>query len=133
MENVIANHIKWIDFGLSIFNDGKIKTNLCGSVSYAAPEVYSRRYKGFASDIWSLTVCLFGMVLGFFPYQQANFDDWRFEKAYNSDAIVNKILSFYEKYGNYLVIVRTFYFGYSESKKINSLMKRLLISDFSLF
>ncbi len=35
-------------------------------------------YNGFVSDIWSLGVCLFAMVSGFFPVQKAAEQDWRF-------------------------------------------------------
>ena len=41
---------------------------MCGSKSYAAPEVLaSRGYAGFAADMWSIGVCLFAMLSGFFP------------------------------------------------------------------
>ena len=66
LENCLINsrnHIKWIDFGLSIETSAnKILKTFCGSQSYAAPEVWERNCVGFSSDIWSLTVCLFSMI-----------------------------------------------------------------------
>jgi len=57
---------------------------VCGSKSYAAPEVLSATalggYDGFACDAWSLGVCLFAMVSGFFPLDEASTNDWRFAR-----------------------------------------------------
>ena len=38
----------------------------------------ARRYDGFIADVWSLGVCLFSMLAGFFPLSEANAKDWRF-------------------------------------------------------
>jgi len=37
-------------------------------------------YNGFAADVWSLGVCLFGLASGFFPVEEASPRDWRYEK-----------------------------------------------------
>ena len=56
---------------------------LCGSKSYAAPEVLSGfGYDGPPVDVWSLGVCLFGMLAGFFPLEEANSSDWRYARAH---------------------------------------------------
>jgi len=54
-------------------------------MSYAAPEVLaSAPYDGFLADVWSLGVCLFGLVAGFFPVERAKADDRRFEELTRS-------------------------------------------------
>ena len=56
-------------------------TQFCGSRSYCAPEVMARLgYNGYLADVWSLGVCLFGLVSGFFPVDEASPRDWRFER-----------------------------------------------------
>ena len=56
-------------------------TQFCGSRSYCAPEVMARLgYDGYQADVWSLGVCLFGLVSGFFPVDEASSRDWRFER-----------------------------------------------------
>ena len=56
-------------------------TQFCGSRSYCAPEVMARLgYNGYTADVWSLGVCLFGLVSGFFPVDEASNRDWRYER-----------------------------------------------------
>merc|ERR1719231_2016863 len=95
LENVLLNEqgvIKVIDFGLSHVYpraaDGSVDRSkrlhdVCGSKSYAAPEVLANTphgYDGYAADLWSLGVCLFAMLAGFFPLDEATANDWRFPK-----------------------------------------------------
>jgi len=83
--------VKIIDFGLShqytkrangSYDRSKPLTEVCGSKSYAAPEVLdgSTGYDGFDADMWSLGVSLFAMLSGFFPLDEATAKDWRFAK-----------------------------------------------------
>ena len=61
--------------------DSKLLTSFCGSRSYCAPEVMAGHgYNGFVADVWSLGVCLFGLVSGFFPVEEASARDWRYER-----------------------------------------------------
>jgi len=104
LENVLLNSdgvVKLIDFGLShiypramdkSIDRSKPLFDVCGSKSYAAPEVlgvdkkYGRGYDGFAADVWSLGVCLFAMVSGFFPLDEASGSDWRYNKLRDEQA-----------------------------------------------
>jgi len=95
LENVLLNEqgvIKIIDFGLSHVYpraaDGSVDRtkrlhDVCGSKSYAAPEVLANTpqgYDGYAADMWSLGVSIFAMLSGFFPLDEATGNDWRFPK-----------------------------------------------------
>lgn len=78
LENIrydcITGHVKLLDFGFATFyNENLLNTN-CGSPCYAAPEIYDNKpYIGPASDIWSLGVCLFGMVTATLPFDGVDF------------------------------------------------------------
>ena len=39
-----------------------------------------RGYDGFPADVWSCGICLFAMLAGFFPLDEASGSDWRFER-----------------------------------------------------
>ena len=80
LENCLldANNIcKIVDFGFSTaFRPGQRLKTFCGSPSYAAPEIISRKpYYGPPVDVWSLGVLLFGMLSGYFPFQGDTADD----------------------------------------------------------
>lgn len=82
--------VKLADFGLShTFDADATHTNLrgvTGSKSYMSPEVLqgrSHKYDAFRADAWSVAVCLFAMVLGFFPYRTADRIDTRFTRNYD--------------------------------------------------
>ena len=94
LENVLLNSagvVKLIDFGLShvypvdpttrVVDRSKPLRDICGSKSYAAPDVLAGQgYDGYAADMWSLGVCLFAMLSGFFPLDEASHQDWRYGK-----------------------------------------------------
>ncbi len=76
---------KLIDFGLAhVYREGDspILTSCVGSKSYCCPNVFKGRYNGFSCDVWSIIVCLFAMISGFFPYECASTYDWRFTKIF---------------------------------------------------
>ncbi|KAL3895806.1 MAG: hypothetical protein SGPRY_013423 [Prymnesium sp.] len=120
LENALLTEqglVKLIDFGLShlYFIDpatGQADrsvpiTGYCGSKSYAAPEVLTGRgYDGYSADIWSLGVCMFGLLNGFFPVDEAKPTDWRFQKLCRSQELgkssVTTILAWYKKTPSHL-------------------------------
>ena len=79
LENVLLtgdDRCKLCNFGLAHAYprgpDGEVQraplTVVCGSKSYAAPEVLAGfGYDGPSVDVWSCGICLFAMVAGFFP------------------------------------------------------------------
>lgn len=83
-----------VDFGLSHtfeVNESMAKhmQDCVGSLSYCPPEVLARRpYDGRSVDMWCLGVCFFAMLAGFFPFEKASYEDWRFRKYGDVDAFV---------------------------------------------
>jgi len=117
LENVLLNDqkvVKVIDFGLAHQYEldpstGAVRRcliqGLCGSKSYAAPEVLlhgrGQGYDGFQADVWSLGVSFFGLLNGFFPLEEAKESDWRFQKLQKAQQLnqssVTTILGWYKK------------------------------------
>ncbi|KAG5187338.1 kinase-like domain-containing protein [Tribonema minus] len=64
--------IKVTDFGLSNITSqkyGDMFFTVCGTPHYASPEVLSRiQYNGPLSDIWSLGILLYVMLMGYLPF-----------------------------------------------------------------
>ncbi|RGB42124.1 kinase-like domain-containing protein [Rhizophagus diaphanus] len=62
--------IKLTDFGLAKFIDkSPILTARCGSEEYAAPELMSgKHYDGRKTDLWSLGVILYALLVGYLPF-----------------------------------------------------------------
>lgn len=82
-ENILLGEndvVKIADFGFSkAFVDDGIALTMqtrCGSVNYIAPEVLSdaRGYNGSKSDIWSMGVILYVMLVGYLPFDQPSID-----------------------------------------------------------
>jgi serine/threonine protein kinase len=73
--NVTTGSVKLLDFGFASFysSEQALKTN-CGSPCYAAPEIYDNTpYDGALVDVWSLGICLYGMVVGALPFDGPDF------------------------------------------------------------
>jgi len=93
LENVLldaADNCKVCDFGLAHQYERSVDKELqltklreiCGSKSYCAPEVLQGHgYDGFPTDVWSCGICLFAMLAGFFPLDEASGADWRYERV----------------------------------------------------
>ena len=76
-QNILVStfpHIKVCDLGLcESMVDGKPIDNFCGSPCYCSPECLFRiKYDGRISDIWSLGVLLYTMVVGDTPWSTTN-------------------------------------------------------------
>jgi len=110
LENVLLDHhdqCKVCDFGLAHEYAPDAKTDsvlheICGSKSYCAPEVLKGHgYEGFPTDVWSCGICLFAMLAGFFPLDEASGSDWRFERVKMSAAqghsTTRTIFNFYDR------------------------------------
>lgn len=64
------NKVKLADFGFAQkFNSLQSSSDKCGSLMYAAPELFKSPYVNpFQTDIWSLGATFFYMITGQFPY-----------------------------------------------------------------
>ncbi|KAI9350715.1 kinase-like domain-containing protein [Obelidium mucronatum] len=66
-----------LDYGFGTFYSPKFKQHSsCGSPCYASPEIYLHKpYRGPEVDVWSLGVCLYGMIASKLPFEKDSFDD----------------------------------------------------------
>ena len=112
--------VKLIDFGLchlySCDSHGRLDCSrpvrgFCGSSTYAAPEVIrGGEYDALAADMWSLGVCLFGMLNGFLPVDRAAPGDWRYDRMLKAQGSksgrwsVVQILSWYRKSATHMSV-----------------------------
>jgi len=77
LENLLLDDngtVKIIDFGFStIVPPGKKLKIFCGTPSYMAPEIVSRKeYSGFCADVWAMGVLLYALLCGSFPFRGQN-------------------------------------------------------------
>lgn len=75
-ENLLLDRnyrIKVSDFGFATKFSGQDLETYCGSYAYAAPEVIlGTPYDGEKSDIWSMGVILYAMVVGRLPFKDSD-------------------------------------------------------------
>ncbi|KAJ6248613.1 kp78a-related [Anaeramoeba flamelloides] len=97
LENLLITDekkLKIIDFGLSNFSEkGELLKTHCGSPSYTAPEIFSeQKYDGFKSDIWSLGVLLYALLVGKLPFISKN-PKFLYEKIITGSFLIPNFLS----------------------------------------
>ena len=74
MENILIDddlNVKLIDFGFSICVPSTQRLKIfCGTPSYMAPEIVAKKeYLGPPTDIWSLGILLFTLIVGHYPFR----------------------------------------------------------------
>lgn len=98
LENIMLSSnysIKLIDFGFAKRKEEGLISEITGTSYYAAPECYQGKLKGYdgiSSDIFSLGVVLFVLVLGYFPFEKPSLSDHRFKCIIKKD-----FLNFWKK------------------------------------
>ncbi|KAJ0985002.1 hypothetical protein J5N97_003358 [Dioscorea zingiberensis] len=91
-ENLLLDsegNLKVSDFGLSVLRKpGALLSTACGSPSYVAPEVITKKnYKGADADVWSCGVVLFELLAGHLP-----FEDGSLTNLYRKRATIAQII-----------------------------------------
>ena len=115
-------YFKFVDFGFSTDNIGKLNSYL-GTPNYAAPELHLKRpYYGKSEDIFSLGVTLFVLVTGGLPFKMALPNDSLYQHIIKSDYIeywrkrmVNVSPSFMELFDNLIA------YDYSQRPSISEI------------
>jgi serine/threonine protein kinase len=113
LENVLVTSegtLKIADFGLAHLHRSRAEggfeperlREFCGSKSYCPPEMLAAQpYDAFSADVWSLGVCLFALLSGFFPFEEASPRDWRFSRALRAQmdghSVTATIFGFYAR------------------------------------
>lgn len=125
LENVLLTkdaQLKLIDFGFSNGRNVENITSYLGTPSYMAPEILKLQpYNGYKSDIFSLGVILFALVVGHFPFRKAKMDDLHFHCLSVNEAP----LADFEINEEYWEMTH----GGSCSLEFKDLMQRMLRSD----
>jgi len=82
LDNILFDQnrrIKIIDWGLCVTDSPEKCIKFCGSLEYAAPEIWNRPsnltpYSGYKSDVFSLGVVLYALLVGRFPFSMTALD-----------------------------------------------------------
>jgi len=82
LDNILFDQnrrIKIIDWGLCVTDSPEKCIKFCGSLEYAAPEIWNRPsnltpYSGYKSDVFSLGVVLYALLVGRFPFSMSALD-----------------------------------------------------------
>lgn len=92
-------HAKLIDFGIADYfsPDEKNGNTFCGHSSYMAPEMISGQKYGPEVDIWSLGVCLFKLVSGYFPFRAGDMSRHEFAIPLDDEMISDECKDFLKR------------------------------------
>ena len=79
LENMLVDrnmNLKLADFGFATNQNIKTLNSFRGTQSYMAPEIRSGKiYNGMETDVFSMGVVLFTLVVGYFPFSHASMED----------------------------------------------------------
>lgn len=77
-ENVLLDskgHVRLADFGLcKLLPDKRLTSTICGTHTYAAPEILSARSYGKSIDLWAFGVFVYHILRGRTPYEARDLD-----------------------------------------------------------
>lgn len=77
-ENVLLDskgHVRLADFGLcKLLPDRRLTSTICGTHTYAAPEILSARSYGKSIDLWAFGVFVYHILRGRTPYEARDLD-----------------------------------------------------------
>ena len=99
LENILVDNnmnLKLADFGFATNKNIDKLTSFRGTQSYMAPEIRKNEsYNGKQTDIFSMGVVLFTLVVGYFPFSQADLKDQFYNFLLNGEFDNNGINAAY--------------------------------------
>jgi hypothetical protein len=68
--------VKVLDFGIACVRDHAHRSDFAGTIAYMAPELFAGREPSVASDIWSVGVMAYELLLGVHPLGEGDQKEW---------------------------------------------------------
>ncbi|XP_040593013.1 uncharacterized protein LOC121136530 [Mesocricetus auratus] len=121
-----TGNAKLCDFGLAAkVPPGYLLTGFCGTLPYCAPELFfGEAYDVFATDMWSLGVLLYLMVVGRFPFLARTPEGMRRQVLDSKYSLPEHIST-----DIFIVIVRLLMINPGSRPTIDQIMRRSMIMD----
>ena len=92
--NEITKEIKLCDFGFAReFKDTLLTDTICGSPLYMAPELLQNQKYNIKSDIWSLGIIMYEIVMKNHPFKSNNITDLMYKINNNKPILTNSNFS----------------------------------------